>query len=271
MGNFQAASRASICEMTSEFTPVKQMNTLPDLFGVAYLINLPERVDRLKSAQRQLARVGWDIGPSGVNVFPALRYADPAGFPNAPIRGCFYSHLECLRRANADGRQSVLILEDDIGLTTSLPRLTSSIRLQIATKKWDFVYFAYDGTDHTDTANRGTSKDELTFDEWTGALVTCSFYGVSGRILSRLIAHLNRLASGRRGDQEEGPMPIDGAYNIFRWHNPDVRCMIARPRLGWQVPSRSDITPHVLDKLTFLRPVNALLRRFKQMATSLGS
>ena len=53
-----------------------QMTRLPDLFGVTYLINLPERVDRLKSAKRQLSSVNWDIGPDGIRVFPALRYVD---------------------------------------------------------------------------------------------------------------------------------------------------------------------------------------------------
>src|SRR5664279_1735163 len=119
------------------------MSSLPSFFGITYLINLPERVDRLKMAKRQLARVGWEIGPSGVNIFPALRYAQSEGFPSAPIRGCFHSHLECLRAADADARHSVLILEDDIALSTSLPRLTPSIKRTLTTENWDFVYFGY--------------------------------------------------------------------------------------------------------------------------------
>jgi glycosyl transferase family 25 len=244
------------------------MNSLPHLFGVTYLINLPERVDRLKLAKNQLARVGWDMGPSGVRIFPALRYSQPEGFPNAPIRGCFHSHLECLRTAYKDGHHSVLILEDDIALSTSLPRLTSLIKQRLATEDWDFVYFGYSGTGDVPTADRNTKVSDFRFNEWTetsDSLATTSFYAVSGRILPRLIEHLSKLANGRVGDREAGPMPVDGAYNVFRRNNRDVRCLIAHPQLGWQMPSRSDITPHALDRMSFLRPLNNLLRKFKQM------
>ncbi len=58
------------------------MNSLLDLFGATYLINLPERVDRLKSAKRQLSSIHWDMGANGVRLFPAMRFANPAGFTN---------------------------------------------------------------------------------------------------------------------------------------------------------------------------------------------
>ncbi len=240
---------------------------LPDLFGITYLINLPERLDRLKSAKRQVARVGWDIGHAGVHVFPARRYGEPAGFPSPAIRGCFHSHLECLRNANTDGRRSVLILEDDIALSTSLPRLTASIKSWLASGEWDIVYFGHYGTGNIASAHRNTTPSELSFKVWTDEVLATQFYGVSGRILPRLIAHLDKLSNGRKGDQEAGPMPIDGAYNIFRRNNRDVRCLIACPKLGWQMPFRSDINPHTLDRLAFLRPVNGFLRKFKQMGS----
>jgi glycosyl transferase, family 25 len=252
------------CQIRAECS---QMNSLPDFFGITYLINLPERTDRLKSAGKQLTRVGWNIGATGVHIFPALRYAEPAGFPSAPIRGCFHSHLECLRSANAEGRQSVLILEDDIALSTSLPRLASSIKLQLAIQKWDFVYFGHYETGKIPLAHRNTNASELRFDEWTNDILTAHFYGVNGRIMPRLIAHLSKLSQGRMGDQVAGPMPVDGAYNVFRRNNRDIRCLIAHPRLGWQMPSRSDITPHALDRLAFLRPVNSFLRKFKQIGS----
>jgi glycosyl transferase family 25 len=241
------------------------MISLPELFGITYLINLPERVDRLKSAKKQLARIGWNVGQAGVHIFPALRYADPAGFPSAPVRGCFHSHLECLRRANSEGRHSVLILEDDIALSTSLPRLTASIERCLAGQKWDFVYFGHYQTGDIPLANRDTRASELTFDVWRDEILTAHFYAVNGRILPRLIAHLDRLSCGRMGDQAAGPMPVDGAYNVFRRINAAVQCLIARPKLGWQMPSRSDITPHALDKLALLQPVNSYLHKLKRM------
>lgn len=241
--------------------------TLPDLFGIAYLINLPERVDRLKSAKKQLARAGWDIGPSGVHVFPAMRFAEPAGFLNAAVRGCFHSHLECLRRAHAEAKPSVLILEDDIALTSSLPRLTASIKSRLAAEDWDFVHFGHEATGDVPWANRNTNESEVRFKAWTDDILGAHFYAVSGRILPRLLAFLSKLPNGRMGDPETGPMVPDGAFNIFRRNIRDVRCLIACPKLGWQISSRSDLTPHPLDRVALLRPVNSLLRKFKQVGS----
>ncbi len=243
------------------------MNKLPNYFDAAYLINLPERGDRLRSTKKQFVRVGWEIGASSIRIFSALRFADPAGFPNASIRGCFQSHLECLRRALAAGCRSVLVLEDDIALSVSLPRLTPSALMRLNALDWDFVYFGHYGTGEIPLARRNTDESELRFEVYTGEILTTHFYAVNGRILRKLIAHLDKIASGRAGDQATGPMPIDGAYNIFRRNNPDVRCVIVHPKLGWQSSSRSDITPHVLDRLAFLRPLNAVLRELKGMAT----
>lgn len=251
--------------------PDRGGQTLPDLFDIAYLINLPERSDRLKSAKRQFARVGWSMGSGGVCVFPALRFTEAAGFPSAPVRGCFHSHLECLRRAYAERMSSVMIIEDDVALSTSLPRLTASVQAALAQREWDFVYLGHYGTGDTAAAQRHTRASELRFDEWRGGLMGTEFYAVNGRVLSRLIAHLEKIANGRPGDQCAGPMPVDGAYNIFRRENPDVRCLVVRPRLGWQMPFRSDITPHTLDKLEFLRPATGFLRKFKRMAELWGS
>jgi hypothetical protein len=241
------------------------MSSLPELFGATYLINLTERTDRLRSSKAQFERVGWAIGTHGVRIFPALRFADPAGFLNAATRGCFHSHLECLRRSQADGCRSVLILEDDIAFTSSLPRLTPSIGSYLANQAWDFVYFGHYWTGDIPTADRNTNENRMRFDVWTSDLSGGHFYAVSGRILPRLISHLHNLANGRPGDQTNRPMPVDGAYNIFRRDNPDVRCLIAYPKLGWQTASRSDISPHVFDRLTFLRPVSRSLRNLKGM------
>jgi glycosyl transferase, family 25 len=240
------------------------MRSLPELFGAAYLINLPERVDRLKSAKRQLARAHWRIGTDGVEIFPALRFAEPAGFLNVAVRGCFHSHLECLRRAHVDGRRNVLILEDDIGLTSSLPRLTSSIESQLAVEKWDFVYFGHGSTGDIPSANRHTEVGDVKFDLWTNDILGAHFYAVSGRILPRLLEYLSKIPNGRSGDPECGPMVPDGAYNVFRRNNRDVRCLIVHPKLGWQSSSRSDLTPHPLDRIVILRPINTALRRLKQ-------
>jgi glycosyl transferase family 25 len=247
------------------------MNRLSDYFGSVYLINLPERVDRLKSAKKQFAHVGWKTGQDGVQTFPALRFADRAGFPSIGTRGCFHSHLECLRRAQAEGRRSVLILEDDIALSPALPRLTPAITSLLAAVEWDFVYFGHYAAGDILEARANTSKWEVRFHTCPDEILGGHFYAVSGRILPRLIANLNDIAKGPEGDRSNGPMPVDGAYNNFRRNNPDVRCLIVDPKLGWQTSSASDITPHVFDRISFLRPVATVLRDLKRSVASWGS
>lgn len=90
---------------------------------------------------------------------------------------------------------------------------------------------------------------------------------INGRILPRLAAHLERVASGEEGDQEYGPMPIDGAYNIFRRNNSDVLTLIAVPKLGWQLSSRSDIAPRYFDNWRWVQPVLSGMRQVKYIVS----
>ena len=111
------------------------MSNLLDYFGATYLINLPERKDRLKTAKAELARVGWTLGPGGVQLYAARKFEDRAGFPGNPsVRGCFHSHLECIRTAHIIRQKSILLMEDDIALApfnspiNTINRFTAGIR-----------------------------------------------------------------------------------------------------------------------------------------------
>lgn len=237
------------------------MDSLAQYFGDLYLINLPNRVDRLTSVELELRRVGWDVAINGIQIYPAQRFEEPAGFPSAGARGCFHSHLQCLRRAYQRGKSSVLILEDDVTFCKPFRRLCSAILQEAGNCEWDFLYLAHDGT----TAPALANEEAFRLEPWKGEIFTTACYAVRGRILQRLIEHLERVASGAHGDQEFGPMPIDGAYNIFRRYNQDIQCWISNPQLAWQRPSRSDITPKALDSLVFLRPMTTVLRRWKHL------
>ena len=198
-----------------------------------------------------------------MQVFPARKFSERAGFPNAGVRGAFHSHWECLQSAYADHLSSVLILEDDIGFSSILSSLTPLIITQLEAQDWDCVFFGHYKTGAIPDAPPNMPPKEFKFVEWTGEIQGLHFYGVSGRILERLNAHLKRVASGIEGDQETGPMPVDGALNVFRRLNPDVRTLIAYPKLGRQMPSRSDILPGMLDRFRILRPLTSALRNMK--------
>jgi glycosyl transferase, family 25 len=236
------------------------MSNLLDYFGAAYLINLPERKDRLKSAEKEFARAGWPVGPDAVQLYRAKRFTDDGGFPGGPsVRGCFDSHFECIRAAHQAGRTSVLIMEDDIALAPSINRVAGSIAAYLESAPWDLVYL---GHGHTgDIAHANASTTDVGFAPMTGYIGGTHFYAVNGPLFTRLLAHLERLRAGTGGEFK--PMPLDGAYNVFRRMNPDVQTLIATPKLGWQRPSRSDISPHPIDRLKPLQPLLSLLRNCK--------
>jgi GR25 family glycosyltransferase involved in LPS biosynthesis len=238
------------------------METLMEYFGGAYLINLPHREDRLRLAKKELANIGWELGSGKVHLYAARTFTDRAGFPSVGARGCFHSHFECLKDAIASGRRHALMIEDDIAITPSLARLSSEIVKQLEVDSWDFLYLGHELTGHIPRASSRTS--EVTFIAPESEIQTTHFYAVNGRIFSRLLAHLEQVAEGTEGNQLFGPMPIDGAYNIFRRQNDDVRTLISSPKLGWQRPSRSDIAGvRFFDKLNSMHFLSAKLREWK--------
>jgi hypothetical protein len=237
------------------------MNSLLEYFDAAYLINLAERTDRLASAKKEFARAGWRMGEGGVEHYVAQRFTDRAGFPFPECRGCFHSHAECIRKAWRDGRQNVLVMEDDIALAVSTGALTPAVVAQLNSMPWDFLYLGHEDTGDIGRATPRTRH--VDFLPYGGSIRGTHSYAVNGRIFERLLAHLDRVANGVEGDQEYGPMPIDGAFNIFRFKNADVQTFIARPKIGWQRSSRSDISPKAFDGLKLLRPFLAMLRDLK--------
>lgn len=242
------------------------MKSLPEYFGAAYLINLPERKDRLRSATQEFARVGWTLGPDAVQLFAALKFTDRAGFPSSPsVRGCFHSHMECIRDAHRRGKKSILLIEDDIMLSPSIGRLTPSIISQLESTPWDFFYLGHERTGEIARASSLTTEVRLL--PIKTDVLTAHLLAINGRVFSRLLEHLDRVASGTEGDQVFGPMPVDGAFNVFRRINPDIQSFIAEPKLGWQRPSRSDITPRPFDSFKPLRPFIGFLRDLKYAAS----
>jgi GR25 family glycosyltransferase involved in LPS biosynthesis len=237
---------------------------LPDYFGAALVINLEERTDRRKSVEREFQKLGW----TEYKFFPAFRFDDAAGFELPSLRGCFTSHLECLRLAQKQQLANILIFEDDIALSSSIRQLTPTIIETIHRLDWDFLYFGHELTGDIGRANSKTSS--ITFEPCSSEIRTAHFYAVNGRIIPNLIAHLEQNARTIPGDQYFGPMPLDGALNTFRRYNKNATTYIANPKLGWQRPSRSDITPGRLDGIMALRSFVSFSRDVKQFLSRLS-
>lgn len=234
--------------------------TLLDYFDSVFLVNLPERTDRLSSARQEFGRIGWELRDD--YVFAARRFTEAKGFPNAGYRGCFHSHLDCLREAREAGSRNVLVFEDDIALSSALPRLTPSLIERLDRDDWALAYFGHEESGEIGQAGPETDKVALVPHE--GYVKQTHFYAANSSHFDRLIAHFETIATGERSDLGLVPMSPDGAFQVYRQMNPDALTLIADPKLGWQGSSRSDIMPRSIDKIPALAPILSTMRMVKQ-------
>jgi glycosyl transferase family 25 len=239
-------------------------NSIRDLFAIfpqKTVINLPERMDRRRETYREFARLGVDLDQLEFEFFPAFRFSDPNGFPNAGARGCFASHLACLKQAVDRGHSRVLILEDDITFSTALLASTPYLRDRLQQDNWSFAYFAHEMTG----VARARPNDTSQMRRWDGSILTTAMYAVQGQdILVSLVDFLERIADPAKAVGTLGPMTIDGAYNEFRKLNPAMVTLVATPLPVWQRPSASSISPTALEsRMPSVMPILNLLRRIR--------
>ena len=211
----------------------------PSIFLRTYIIDFPERTDRLQAVTTVLERGGMPLQPGKVEVFPAVRVQDPMGFPSASARGCFMSHLSILKQAFELGLPNVLILEDDVEFATVFQQVLPHILDQLKKQTWSFAYLGYSYVENAAYASQDTKTVDMK--PFSDEIRCTHAYAVHGSALEPVIQHLEQLLSGPPGDREKGPMHVDGAFNIFRKKHPEQVTLIAQPQIAWQRASFSDI------------------------------
>lgn len=218
-----------------------------DHFDCAFVINLPERADRLRAVERELAKVGVPFASGRVELFRAIRPREAAGFPSAGYRGCFLSHYGVVRAALERGSKSVLILEDDIAFRPALWQRGAEFLARLKVAPWDVVYLGH-GLD-TQQLPDGLCP-------FRGEVPLLHFYGLKNTIYQRLLSYLDDILTRCPGDPRGCPMSPDGALSLFRRWNPDVRTLVANPPLAFQRSSPSDLGGHPwFDSVPALRSI----------------
>jgi glycosyl transferase family 25 len=207
-----------------------------DFFDEIRVVNLPTRRDRRARMLGELRKVGLENDPR-VAFFDALTFANADSFSSRGARGAFHSQLEILEQA-AQRRHSVLILEDDLDFIKG----AQTYELE---GDWAIFYGGYYADDP-----KNLQKSDI---------VGAHMMGFSADIVPKVAAYLRSL-------QFTGTHPpIDGAYVWFRRENPDVTTLFARPPLGNQRPSRSDIADlRFYDKLPVLKQGMSIVRSAKR-------
>lgn len=210
-------------------------------FDRLYILNLPGRADRRREMAGELARIGTSFDDPRVRLFPASRPVDPGGFPNIGAHGCFLSHLAILREARHLGCHAILILEDDCDFAAGIETLLPPALDMLDVLGFDIFYGGYDLAAGAGAAD--TAATPLMLADCAAPIRTTHFLAFGRTAIAALIPYLEAMLARPPGSPEGGPMHVDGAYSWFRAHRCDLSTWLARPPLGHQRPSRTDIAP----------------------------
>lgn len=207
---------------------------LLDRFDRIRIVNLPERTDRRREMDRELAKIGLSGDPR-IAYFPAIKPPDQGRFTSIGAHGVYLSQRAILREA-AEAGESLLILEDDCAFSSSTAGYETKV-------DWDIFYGGWFAADPSDLQ--------------TSDIVGAHMMGFSTAGVRQVSAYLESLEP-----ETEIHPPIDAAYVWFRRAHPEVKTEFAVPPLAGQRPSRSDIAAGKWHhRLPLGRQVGSLARR----------
>ncbi|WP_050774139.1 glycosyltransferase family 25 protein [Roseobacter sp. AzwK-3b] len=208
---------------------------LLEVFQQVYIINLPERADRRREIEGQLARLGLSSAHPSISFFKAVKPSEAGGWPSVGAHGCFMSHLGVLEEALESRFDNVLILEDDMDWSPRFIDGGMRILDELGSKTWHFIHGGLRSpkAKSAEPVLRALSPE--------AALTQTHFIGLSAPAIASAAAYLKTIASRPPGHPEGGPMHVDGAYSWFRKSNPALDAYYFEPAIAVQRASRTDI------------------------------
>lgn len=228
-----------------------------EIFDQVYLINLPERKDRLRDSKSELESMGFDYKNSNsFTLFSAIKPAEKAGFPSRGAQGCFRSHLGVLKDAIDKKYDCILVLEDDLEFLASSNKVLDDYAMSIKKEEWDVLYVGH-FRKAPDTINKLYEIEPVQGLRCSQAIA----YRLSA--LTQLVPFLELMLTRPVGHPDGGPMDVDGAFSTFRKNNPHIRTLLANPSLIGQRSSSSDIAEKEFEKYYFIRFVLDQIRYLK--------
>lgn len=229
---------------TTQF--IENQSPILHYFDQIYIINLENRVDRLKEVEKELKKIGIDISHPVVNLFKASKPTHYEGWPSAGTKGCFLSHLAILKDAQKNQYQRILVLEDDVKFVSNFNRQMESIILQLNNVSWDIFYGGYQMAEQTKIAitnafNHPSHNKSLYISPSDTNIMCTHCVSFNESIIAALIQYLEAMMARPAGHAAGGPMHVDGAFSWFRKEHPHVKTVLAYPVLAIQRSSRTDI------------------------------
>jgi glycosyl transferase family 25 len=221
-------------------------------FDAVYVINLPWRRDRRSEMEAQFRKIGVDPADPRIIFFEAIRPDDPAGFPTIGTRGCFLSHLEVLRTAQAAGLERILILEDDVNFSRDFTHRWKTLEPLMGALAWDFLYLGW-----LQMAQPIPDSPAIVCLPSTNSALGTHMYALKAPTIAALIPYLEAILRRPPGDPEGGPMHADGALAWFRKAHPDLQTLALAQPAGYQRRSRNDI--HALKWFDRIPPLESAI------------
>jgi glycosyl transferase, family 25 len=232
------------------------MKQIIEYFDRSYIINLSDRTDRRRQAEREFRRCGVSIPNGKVQFYTAVRPADKGRFEDIGTRGCFYSHRSVLELASREHLRNVLIFEDDVSFRDVGEAFERQVIGRLSHEDWDVVYFGY--SIPSDESLVGPLM------RWPNDIQGAHFYAVNGKFIRTMFEYMNECELRPRDHPDGGPMPADGAYNHVRYVNPNINLFLSVPNLAHQRSSRTDIAQtHIFDGIMWLGPIMHWVRAIK--------
>lgn len=225
--------------------------SLAEHFDRLYIINLPWRKDRRRSAVRQLRGVGVELAPGKVELFEAIRPDSADGFQSIGRRGVFLSHAAIARQALRDGLGSVMVLEDDIAFATAMLAHGEALARELSRRTWHIAFFGYLELEAPPEGLHGPPA-------WLplpGKRLGTHCYALHRDVLPALVEYMDGVATRPPGHPDGGRMGADATFNMFCAMHPQYTTLVARPNLAGQIRSASDLVPRWFDQVPGLREV----------------
>jgi glycosyl transferase family 25 len=190
---------------------------LTDLFPYRVCVNLDRRPERWKRMESRF---------SELNLWPVERFSAvdggkvqvPADWPESPgAYGCLQSHLEVVRHARIQGRENVLIMEDDVLFDDRFHQKFRE-RIRNLPESWDMLFFGCLHHDEPIPVANGIGKLRGSFSTF--------MYAVRQRVYDAFI----RLNSRAKQGVDRNNTILQRLFNCY--------CFV--PHLAWVDGSYSD-------------------------------
>lgn len=258
---------ADVGIMTPSVAPVADLL----VFARPVLINLAERRDRLDDSLDELAEalgrrpvVGEDL-----HLIRPRRFDDAAGFASPGFRSNFDAHLRAAHWAREARAPRLLVLEDDVAFNPAWRRFGPDLLARLTLRPWDLASLGYlDDFGEAPARPAPDGGDDASgpagWTRFSARVNGAHAYLVNGPSLDDWIGHLEAVRDGTPGDDVLGPMASDGAINTFTWADPRRIRLVAVPNLVTTRPTRSDISPGLIDRLPVVSSAVEQARRWRR-------